>query len=436
MDRELNAMTRRCPTRTLLAAVTGLLIISTSPLTADDWPQYRGANHDGVSKEKILMQWPADGLRQLWRIPLNTGFSSFAVAQNKAFTLVQRSIQGADQEVCIALDADTGKELWAIPLGQAKYDGGGDSGAADNRGGDGPRSTPTINGNRLYVLSAYLSLFCLDAQTGELVWRKDVSKEYGGKVIAWQNAASPLIDGDLIFLNGNAPGQSLMAFQKQDGRLAWKGQTDKMTQATPITATILGVRQIIFFTQTGLVSVASKDGAVLWRYAFPYKVSTAASPVVAGDIVYCSAGYDVGSGAVKITKSGDQFTATELWRVPGNKISSHWSTPVYFDGHLYGLFGFKEFGKCPLKCLEVATGKEVWSKDGFGPGGVLLVDGHILVLGDKGQLALVQASPKAYTEVARAQPLTGKCWNSPALSNGRIYARGTKEGVCLDVAVK
>ena len=160
------------------------------------------------------------------------------------------------------------------------------------------------------------------------------------------------------------------------------------------------------------------------------------TPIVAGDIVYCSAGYGVGSGAYQISKSGDSFSAKELWFQQANVINNHWSTPVHKDGYLYGLFGFKDYGKCPMKCVELATGKVVWSQEGFGPGGCILVDGNLLVLGDAGQLVLVEATPKAYTEVARAKVLAGKCWSTPIVSNGRIYARSTKEGVCLDVSGK
>lgn len=434
MKIEFNALFPQSMARWFAGLAVGSFLSAATVAPGADWPQYRGANHDGASTEKISKNWPADGPRQVWKQSLTAGHGSFAIGLGKAFTLVQRPIAGQSQEVCVALDASTGKELWASPLGRAKYDGGGDDGTPDNRGGDGPRSTPTIDGDRVYVLSGYLSLSCLQAETGQAVWTHDLSQEYGGKVITWQNAASPLIDGDIIFVNGNSPGQTLLGLHKKDGSLAWKGQDDKMTHATPVAATLLDTRQVIFFAQSGLVSVVPETGAVLWRYKFPYNVSTAASPVVAGDIVFCSAGYGVGSGAVKIAKSGEGFTATEIWRLPGNKFSNHWSTPVYREGYLYGLFGFKEHGKCPLKCLDMATGKEMWSKDGFGPGGTLWVDGQILVLGDKGQLVLVEASPKVYAEVARCQALAGKCWNCPAISNGRIYARSTKEGVCLDVA--
>lgn len=409
--------------------------LATIDASAADWPQYRGPNANGTTAEAIQKTWPASGPKQLWKTPVNAGFSSFAVGGGKAFTLVTRSIDNVKNEVCVALDADSGKELWAVPLGFSKYDGGGDSGAPHNSGGDGPRSTPSLDGNRVYTISAALVLTCLDANDGKVVWRKDLVKEHGARNIQWQNAASPLIEGDSIFLCAGGTNQALLAFRKTDGALVWKGQNDKMTHATPIAGTILGQRQVVFFTQSGLVSVKPADGTVLWRYEFPYKVSTAASPVIGDDMVFCSAGYGVGAGAVRISKDGSGFKATELWRKP-NQQMNHWSTSVYHDGHLYGLFGFKQWEKVPLKCIDLATGEEKWSKEGYGQGGTILAGGNLVTLAENGDLVVVEASPKAYNETARFKVVTGKCWNNVALANGRIYARSTKEGVCVDVSTQ
>ena len=414
-----------------LAAFT--LLAGVPVLLGADWPQYRGPEQNGTSPERsILKQWPSDGPKELWKTPLTDGFSSFTVAGGKVFTLVQRNIDGASREVCVALDADSGREVWAYPLGLAKYDGGGNSGGP----GDGPRSTPSFDDGRVYVLSAYLQLACLDANSGNPLWSKDLTREVGGQLITWQSAASPLIDGDLIFVMGGGPGQALLGLDKRDGKIRWKGENDKMTHATPTPSTILGTRQVIFFTQNGLVSVKPQTGEVLWRFKFPYSTSTAASPIAAGDIVYCSAGYGVGSAAARITKSGAEWSATELWRSTGNKICNHWSTPVHHGGYLYGLFSFKQYKTGPLKCVELATGKEMWSEPDFGAGNLILVDGHLLVLGDQGQLVLVEPSPSGYKEVARMKALDGKCWSTPVISNGRIYVRSVKEGVCLDVSAR
>ena len=405
--------------------------VATAP---SSWPAYRGPLGDGTTPEKVaLRKWPPAGPKALWRIPTPNGFSSFCVADGRAFTLVSRQIEGVPTEVIIAVDTNTGKELWAFPLKQAKYDGGGDDGAGDNRGGDGPRSTPTFADGRLFVMGANLDLHCLNASDGSEVWKHDLIAEFHGKNISWKSAASPLHEDGLIFVAGGGPGEALLAFKAETGEVAWKSQDDAMTHATPVPATIHGTRQIIFFTQKGLVSVAPKSGDVLWRYVFPYRVSTAASPIVYRDVVYCAAGYGVGMGCVQVKKQGTGFEAEELWRKEGDKVTNHWSTPVCKDGHLYGMFSFKKYAEGPLVCLDLKDGKVKWSESGYGAGNVILSGGDTIVaLSDKGELALVEATPARYRELARADILDGKCWSTPVLAGGRIFARSTKEAVCID----
>ena len=419
----------------LFASLT-LTAAFASAALAGDWPFVRGPKGDGSSPEKISKKWPDAGPKVLWKVTSDRGFSSFAVGGGAAFTLEQRDVDGASQEVLVARNADTGKESWAKPLGAVKFDGGGDAGTGDNKGGDGPRSSPTLDGDHVYVLTGKLVLACFSAKSGAELWRHDLLKEFAGRNIQWQNAASPLIEGNLVLVAGGGAGQSLLAFDKADGKVAWKAFDETMTHATPTAATIQGQRQVVFFVKSGLLAVEPTSGKELWRYAFPFRISTAASPVVAGDIVYCSAGYGVGAGAVKLAKADGKFTATEIYRFNGDKpLANHWSTPVLHDGHLYGMFQFKEYGSGPVKCVEVATGKVKWEKAGFGPGHVILVDGHVLALGDAGQLVLIKATPDAYQEVARADVLAGKCWTTPVVAGGRVYARSTKEAVCLDLGV-
>jgi outer membrane protein assembly factor BamB len=213
-----------------------------------------------------------------------------------------------------------------------------------------------------------------------------------------------------------APGEALLAFDKNDGHVVWKGQDDMMTQSTPVAATILGVRQVIFFTQKGLVSVVPATGAVLWRFPFRYKTSTAISPVVCGDIVYCSAAYGVGTSACKISKTGMGLRRRRFGHQPANVLANHWSTPVYSQGYIYGISGQAKFGKAPLVCVEAATGKVMWSQAGFGPGGCTLVDGCVLVLSDAGDLVLVKATADGIPG-SGAQPRAGagKCWNAASV---------------------
>ena len=418
----------------LLLTFTPLLALATAT-AAPSWPAYRGPQGDGTTTEKVgKTLWPSAGPKKLWTAETPTGFSSFAVDAGRAFTLVQKEIDGVPTEVCLALDAATGKEVWATPLKLAKYDGGGNDGASGNNGGDGPRSTPTVGGGKVFILGANLDLHALDATTGKSLWSKDIVAEHGGRNIQWKSAASPLLEDGLIYVAGGGEGEALLAIKADSGEVAWKAEDDKMTHATPVAATIHGVRQIVFFTQNGLVAVGPKDGKVLWRYNFPYRVSTAASPIVHQDMVYCAAGYGVGMGCAKILKKGSGFEAEELWRKEGDKVTNHWSSPVVKDGHLYGMFSFKKYGKGPVTCLEMATGEVKWSQDGFGPGNLILTGGDtLLALSDTGELVLIPASPDKYKEIARADVLDGKCWSTPVLANGTIFARSTKEAVAVDV---
>lgn len=392
---------------------------------AAEWPQYRGPDHDGITPQKINTQWPPGGLKILWKIPLGSSLGSFVTDGKKVFVFQMRGVVPSGAETLTAIDAATGRGIWQHDIdGATHYDSGG---------GDGPRSTPTYNDGKVYVLSTFLKLGCLDANDGRVIWAHDLKAEFGGKEPSWGNACSPLIDGDLLFVCCGGRNQSLIAFDKKTGKVAWKGQSDKPTHASPIPATIAGTRQIIFFTTSGLVAVKPESGQVLWRQAFPYKTSTAASPVVCGDdIVYCSAGYGVGGGAFQIKKDGDTFTSTKLWFKPGQDVN-HWSTPIYKDGYLYGLYGFKEFHTEPLKCIDVKTGEEKWSHSGFGQGQVIMVDDNLMIVGDQGELVLAKPDPDSYQEIARCHPIAGKCWTDPAVADGKVYLRSQTGAVCLDV---
>jgi len=235
---------------------------------------------DGVSRESIQCVFP--GRRS--QMPLARANACWLQARSlveggKAFTLVTRTLDGAASEVCLALDANSGKELWVALVGPAKYQGGGDSGAEGNSGGDGPRSTPAASGNRVYTYSPDMVLQCLDANSGKPVWAKDILKEFGGKNIGWKSAMSPVLDGGLVFIAGGGQGQSMMAFNQETGAVVWKTGDDAMTHATPVLATLLGTKQVIFMMQSGMVALEAATGRPLWRFAFPYRTSTACSPV-------------------------------------------------------------------------------------------------------------------------------------------------------------
>ncbi len=414
-----------------------LTLISTGSSFSVDWEQYNGKDSKRTTSEKIDVSTLKGGqAKVVWKVPVRSGFSSFTTAGDKVFTLVTRKDEdGIERECCVALNADTGDEIWAQFLGFAKYDGGGDSGANDNKGGDGARSTPSTDGERVYVFDSKMNLYCFDIEDGAVKWHKNIEDEYDGREIRWQSAASPLLENYLCLVVGGGADYTMMGFDKRNGSVMGAAGDDLMTHATPIIATIHGVRQVIAFLQSGLTSVDISNGEILWHYDFPYKTSTAASPVVAGDLVYCSVGYGVGAGLCRIEKTDSGFEAKEVWRAK-NRLFNHWSTPVYKDGYLYGMFSFKDHGTGPLECVRLEDGEVMWSEPDFGPGNVIFTDGgnQLLALSDRGEIVVIDPNPDSYKELARVDVLEGKCWSTPILANGKIYARSTTEAVCLDVS--
>jgi outer membrane protein assembly factor BamB len=405
--------------------------------TAGDWPQYRGANHDGTSGDRVLKQWPEEGLVPVWRVACTNGLSSLAVSGGRVFTQIRRNDGSQEREVCVALDAGSGTELWAVDVGLAYYPDGGVG------YDDGPRSTPGVAEGKVFVLSSYLKLSCLNATNGATLWSKDLTSLYGGSVIGFQNAASPLIDNGLIFINCNTPAQSLFALRTSDGELAWRVQTESMTHSTPVIATIQGLPQVVFATQSGLLGLTRTNGALLWkaRYPFTYSTSIGVSPVVHSNIVFISANYSMASFATRISLSNSTLVPVPLWT--NSALKAHWMTPICYQGFLYGQFGAVSFDSpnAQLKCIDLQTGTQMWSTNGFGRGGTILVDRKIVTLTERGDLVLVQPTANAYTELARFTLFPGfdfdtnKCWNVPAVADGRIYARSTAEAICLDTSV-
>lgn len=408
-------------------------MLSATALFAADWPQYRGLNHDGSSSEPLRTDWAQKPPTVVWKRAIQPAWSSITVSGGKAFTQVNRAASGQQREFCVALNADTGVELWATNLDRASYP---DAGTGPT---DGPRSTPTIEGDRVYVFTSYLKLYCLRADTGAVVWSRDFIAEFPGTdVIDWQNAASPLLVGDLIFLNSNVANQRLMAVRKTDGVTVWKGQNDIMTHATPTYAAIGGTPQVLFLTLSGLVGVVPETGTVLWRYNFsPSATSTAATPIAVNDYVYASCAYAQGARTARITKSGETFSAVQTNYRQSSSYQNHWSTPVHHEGYLYSVV--EAGNNNSLACMNLAGRTNTWITTTVGSGSpgfasVIKVGGKILVLRESGEMVLLEPNPAAYTEIARYQALSGTSWNHPSFSNGRIYARSNTQIVALDVA--
>jgi outer membrane protein assembly factor BamB len=410
-------------------ALQGLKLDTGAQAAGTDWPQWRGPNRDGASTETDLLRtWPEGGPRKLWEQPVGAGYSSVAVAGGRAFTLMQ----AGDNEAVVCWDARTGQELWRF-----RY-------AADykNPYGDGPRSTPTVAGDLVYTVGGTGILHCLKTQPGstdgEVVWRKDLLEEFGAANLKWGVSFSPLVEGDLVYTNPGGPdGNSLAAFDKYTGALRWKNLDDPAGYSSPIAAACGGVPQIIFFTGAGLVGIAPADGKLLWR--FPWETSygcNIATAIAVQDYVFLSSGYNRGCAVVHVEKqpplSSDAGERDEgdlqARRVYENKrMCNHFPSSVFHKGFLYG------FNESFLTCMEFKTGVVRWRQRNFGKGSLLIAGDRLIVLGEQGKLALADADPAEYRELASCQLPERRYWTVPALASGLLYVRDESRVICLDL---
>ncbi len=380
------------------------------------WPQFRGPARDGRSAETgLLERWPESGPAELWRVGLGNGYSGISVYKGRVYTMFGR---GKD-EYAAALDASTGETIWEFRT---------DSNRPDSQG-DGPRSTPTVNGGIVYVLGAKGKLYALRAGDGTPIWSHDLGEEYAARPPQWGVSMSPLVEGRLLLVDaGGKDNSSIIAFDKNTGKEVWKTFDDSAGYSAPIAITVDGVRQVLVFTARNLVAVSPTEGSVLW--SIPWKTSydvNAATPVfIPPDRFFISSGYDVGGAVYEIAVDAGKITVNQVWK--NREMKNQFSSSVLHDGHLYG------FDDKSLKCIAAETGERKWRERGLGHGSLIYVDGHLLVLGEGGNLVLVEASPDAYREKARAVIFEGKTWTAPTFAGGTLYLRDEKELVALDVS--
>jgi len=417
-----------------------LVLVCATLAAGADWPNYRGPTHDGVSTERINKNWTGPMTNAVWLTYLTNGLTSLTVGDGQVYTQVEADTDAdglGDKEYCVALSATDGAMLWATEVDSAPYmHPYGGVGSTD----DGPRSTPVLAYGSVYVLSSYLNLYRLSAADGAVIWSTNLPASFGGSVIPWENAASPVIENGLIFVNANSPTASLMAFNATNGALVWRAQNEAMTQSTPVLATINGVRQLIWATQSGLVSVNPQTGALLWKatHPFGYTTSIGTSPTVCSNYVFLTANYTMSAYAVQIILSNSVQVPGQRWANTTQR--SHWSTPVCYQGALYGNF-YPDNEDGQLRCVDVATGATRWGTNYFGRSSVLLVGTNLVCLTERGSLVLVAAQTNAYLELARFQAIPdfntdqNKCWNAMALSDGQLYVRSTAYAARFDLSV-
>jgi outer membrane protein assembly factor BamB len=418
------------------------------PPTDAGWPQWRGFRRDGVAfAPDLLTEWPSNGPPRLWSEDITglDGFSTFAVAGDRAFTMGRKN----DDEVVLCFRPDTGETVWEKRY-DPRFDVGGiksfDPGEkrAGLQYGNGPRATPALDGGRVYTVGVTGQFQCRRVEDGELLWEHNLLTEYGAANPKWGFACSPLIDGGLVFVNPGGPaGKSLAAFDKESGKEVWKSQDDPAGYSSPVAITVEGERQIVFFTAHSLVGVAARDGALRWRFPWPTDFGVnAATPIpirakVGGKerhYLFITSGYKKGSALVALVpKAGGGHDARSVFE--SNLFCSHYGSPVRVGDHVYG------FNESTLVCISLRTGKVRWElpgdRTGYKKGSLLAVNDYLLVLGEDGKLGLLKASPEGPEVVAEdRRAMRHKCWTMPVLVDGRLLLRDQDVIRCLDMRQK
>lgn len=386
--------------------------------TRNYWTNFRGPRRDGKYDEApVSTNWPSGGLPVIWKQPVGVGHASFAVAEGKAYTMEQRR----NQEVVAAYDLGTGRELWTQKW-NAEF---------TESNGDGPRATPTWDSGRLYALGATGELRCLDGNTGAIVWGKNILSDNGASNLQWAMAASPLVvDDKVIVLPGGPSGKSVVAYNKNTGAPAWKVLNDTQAYVSPMLVELAGRRQIMVVSAMRVFGLAPENGTLLWSHAWDTDggINVSQPIVVDSNRFFISSGYRKGAALIEVKGSGNSYTATTIWE--NNNMKNKFNSSVLHNGHIYGL------DEGILSCLDVNTGERKWKDGRYGYGQVVLAGGHLIVLTDSGELALVKASPAGFSEVAKFTALQGKTWNYPAIAGGRLLVRNSTEMAAFDISSK
>ncbi|HEU0253772.1 MAG TPA: PQQ-binding-like beta-propeller repeat protein [Pyrinomonadaceae bacterium] len=405
--------------RVLSLAIVVLLTLCTQALaqSAANWPQWRGPNRDGISKETgLLKQWPTEGPPLVWKATgAGRGYSSFSISNGRMYTMGLRG----DREFVVAFDVATGKEVWATPHGSAAY---------RNDRGDGPRGTPTIDGDRIYALGGNGDLSAIEAKSGKVIWSKNVLKDFGGSNIRWGISESPLVMGNKLLVNAGGPGASIVALNKSNGAVIWKSQSDEAGYSSAIPFEVNGSTQVVFFTAERAVGLDPNDGKLLWDYARPANnVANVATPIVRANRVFISSDYGTGGGVVEIKPDNK---AQEIWFT--KEMRNHHSSSVLIGDYLYG------FSSAILTAMKFDTGEIAWKDRSVGKGSLVFADGHLYLFSENGVVGLAEATPTGYKEKGRfkIQQDSLPTWTHPVVAGGRLYLRDQDTIYAYDVREK
>ena len=413
-------------------SLTILIAVCALPFSAhaeSQWNQWRGPNRDGISNERgLLKSWPKEGPKLLWQVEgLGTGFSSVAIADDRIFTLGQ--IDG--EEHLISLDLSNGKRRWTLPFGK----------------GDHSNGTPTVDGDRVYAVGLRGDLICANAKTGAKIWSKNFEQDLDGKMMSgWGFSESPLIDGDHLICTPGGSDSIMAALNKRTGETVWMASfpilgdrgTDGAGYSSIVVSNAAGTKQYLQLTGRGIVSVRADDGKFLWGYnRIANDVANIPTPIVDGDLVFCSTGYGTGAALLKITKEDDQFRAEEIYFLNAKQFQNHHGGMIRVADHIFAGHGHNK--GFPI-CLEISTGKTKWGRsirgEGKGSAAICYADGNLIFRYQDGTVALIEATTKRYQLNGSFKPAfqEGNSWAHPVVFDGKLYLREQNVLMCYDIS--
>ncbi len=418
-------LARATVARGCVALALGLGAIG--PVVAEDWPQFLGPNRDGTSAETGLADaWGDEGPKELWRVPGGVGMAGIAVRER----LVVTTAQDDREQFAIALDLTDGTTRWRTAIGPAY----------ENQMGDGPRATPAIDGDRVYVQTGDGKLIALSSDDGRELWRRDVIQATDGKEADYGMAASPLVIGDRVIVTAGGPSGTVVACDAASGDVVWKAGDDRAGYSSPVLRKVgsggSATEQVIVFSAGMVSGIDPATGEVAWSFPFetPYDCNIAAPIALDGDLLI-SAGENHGSVRLALTFAGDRWQAEAVWESLGPRavLRSEWQTPLLVDGLLFGFDNVGSAGPVThLTCIDPATGKSRWREERFGKGNAIAADGKLFATTMDGDVVLIDASGEAFRELGRAR-VHGGTRQAPSLANGILLIRDDAEIIALDV---
>ncbi len=414
----------------------GAVLPNVAPGGSPDWPGFHGPRRDSICTETgLLQEWPDGGPKLLWTIEgLGAGLSGVSIADGKIFTMSDRQPDGRQpSQFAVAFDLESREELWATRVGPA-YD----------HGDGGPRCTPTVDGQLLYVLGTDGDLLCLSTETGDVQWQQNLVVEFGGRLMTmWKFCESPLIDGPRLVCTPGGEEAAMVALDKKTGEPIWTcampelgaGGRDGAAYASMVVAEIQGVRQYVQMLGRGVVGVDAQTGKFLWGYnRIANGVANITAPIVRDSNVFVTTAYRTGCALLEIVRSGDEFEPREVYFLDARQFSNHHGGVVLVGDYLYAGDGFNKGN--PI-CLDFATGEILWKHRPPGPGSAALLyaDGHLIFRYDRGPIYLVEATPKAFRIKGTFTPPVGEgpAWPHPVIHDGRLYLRHSDLLMCYDL---